>query len=163
MSQFDLVTLWRIGASLGDVWDAVVQPAFWPQWWRGLEEVAELERGDADGIHNRQRFIWKGALPYRLVTEIKTIRLEPMVMIAGEASGDVAGLGVWRFTCQDGVTVVRYEWQVRAASPWFWVLANAARPLVRWNHGKIMEWGAHGLARRLGAGSCSVERNPSKA
>ena len=162
MSQFDLVTLWRLGVSLADVWDAVVQPAYWPQWWRGLEDVAELDRGDADGIHNRQRFIWRGALPYRLTTEIRTISLEPMVLIAGEASGDVAGLGVWRFAHEDGVTVVRYEWQVRPASPWFLVLAQVARPLVRWNHGKIMEWGAQGLARRLGASCCSVETNPTQ-
>ena len=163
MLQFDLVTQWRIGASLDEVWDAITAPAQWPQWWRGLEAVTELDRGGAGGMHNRQRFIWKGALPYRLVTELKIIRLEPLVMIQGEASGDVTGRGFWRFARKDGVTVVRHEWRVRAASPWLMVLAGVARPLVCWNHGKIMEWGAHGLARRLGARCCSVEKNPGRA
>lgn len=161
MAQFDLVTIWRIGASLDAVWDAIARPAGWPTWWRGLEGVVELDRGGANGIENLQRFVWKGVLPYRLTTVIRTIRFEPLRMIEGEASGDVAGTGIWRFATRDGLTVVRHEWRVRATAPWLLVLATVARPLVCWNHGKIMEWGAQGLARRLGANGCVVEKPPA--
>ena len=158
MAQFDLVTLWRIGAGLADVWDAITRPASWPQWWRGLEAVEELDRGDAAGIGNQQRFLWKGVLPYRLMTELRVSRLEPQKMIQGEASGDVTGTGIWRFAFADGITVVRHEWRVRASAPRLIFLANVARPLVCWNHGRIMIWGAQGLAGHLGATCCSVER-----
>lgn len=161
MAQFDLVTLWRIGSSLADVWDAIIQPGHWPQWWPGLEAVVELDGGGADGMRNLRRFIWKGVLPYRLVTDIRTVRLEPLRLIQGEASGDVLGTGIWRFASEDGITVVRHEWRVRATAPWLLVLATLAHPLVCWNHGKIMEWGAIGLARRLGANCCIVEKNPA--
>ncbi|WP_075352760.1 SRPBCC family protein [Desulfovibrio sp. DV] len=158
MVQFDLVTLWRIGSGLTEVWDAITRPVAWPQWWRGLEVAEELDRGGADGIGSKQRFVWKGALPYRLMTELTISRIEPLVMIQGEASGDVTGTGIWRFAFEDGITVVRHEWRVRATAPRLKFLASVARPLVCWNHGRIMAWGAQGLARHLGATFVRVER-----
>ncbi|MFP5222422.1 MAG: SRPBCC family protein [Acidobacteriota bacterium] len=161
MAQFDLITLWRIGSGLADVWDAVAHPEHWPDWWPGLESAVELDRGGVDGIGNLHRFIWKGVLPYTLTTDIRTMRIEPLRLIQGAASGDVAGIGVWRFAARDGLTVVRHEWRVRITPRWLHVLSDLARPLVCWNHGKIMEWGAHGLARRLGADFCNVEKGAS--
>jgi hypothetical protein len=158
MVRFDLVTIWRIGASLPEVWRALTEPSRWPEWWPGLEAAIVL---DGDGFHARRRFVWKGVFPYRLTTDIRTVRVEPYRRIEGVASGDVAGTGVWRFAGRDGLTEARHEWRVRVTAPWLSVLSRLARPLVCWNHGKIMEWGAHGLARRLGAGCCIVEKEPA--
>jgi hypothetical protein len=158
MAEFDLVTIWRIGAELAPVWDAVCRCELWPQWWRGLESAVELERGGQDGTGSLQRFVWRGAIPYRLTTDIRTERIEPYGTILGTATGDVEGTGVWRFEALGELTVVRHEWRVRAVALWLRALSAVARPCVRWNHGKIMEWGAHGLARRIGAGCCEVER-----
>ena len=160
LAQFDLVTVWRIGSGLAEVWEAITRPAGWPLWWPGLEAATELDPGGPDGLRNRQRFVWKGVLPYRLGTEITTVRLDPMRLIEGEASGDVRGVGIWRFAEKTGLVEVRHEWRVRAVKPWLFALAHLARPLVCFNHGRIMEWGAQGLARRLGASVCRVERNP---
>lgn len=163
LSEFNLVTIWRIGSGLVPVWEAVCRSQHWPQWWRGLERVVELEKGGEDGLGRLQRFVWRGALPYCLTTDIRTVGLEPFRSITGQASGDVEGAGVWRFEAVGGLTVVRHEWRVRPAVLWLKVLSAIARPGVCWNHGKIMEWGGHGLARRLGAGRCVVEREAATA
>ncbi len=162
MARFDLVTIWRIGASLGNVWDALTRPAQWPQWWRGVEAAIELDPGGPDGLRDLRRFVWRGVLPYRLTTDIRTVRVEPLRLIQGEATGDVAGTGTWWFSMEGDLAVVRHEWRVRVTAPWLAVISRLARPLVCWNHAKVMEWGAHGLARRLGAGCCLVERASSR-
>jgi len=41
----------------------------WPQWWRNVEKVEELEAGDTMGIGRRLRFTWKSHLVYRLTKE----------------------------------------------------------------------------------------------
>jgi hypothetical protein len=38
----------------------------------------------------------------------------------------------------------------RANKPRMNLLAPAARPLFTWNHDVVMDWGAGGLARKLG-------------
>ncbi|EHJ46715.1 Polyketide cyclase/dehydrase [Solidesulfovibrio carbinoliphilus subsp. oakridgensis] len=163
MVRFDLVTIWRIGASLPDVWQALTEPSRWPEWWPGLETAIELDKDGTDGPlpDDRRRFVWKGVFPYRLTTDIRIVHVEPFRTIEAVASGDVAGTGVWRFAARGGLTEARHEWRVRVTAPWLSVLSRLARPLVCWNHGKIMEWGAHGLARRLGAGCCIVEKEPA--
>jgi len=38
-----------------------------------------------------------------------------------------------------------------AIEPWMNLLAPIARPLFEWNHNVVMNWGAEGLEKRLGA------------
>ena len=150
MEAYQLLTTWRLDAPLPQVWDAIHGVDHWPKWWRGLESVAELEKGDKDGIGSLRRFTWKGALPYRLRFELRITAIEPLNQIAGKAAGDLAGTGVWRFTRQQGCTVVRYEWSVNTTKWWMNALAPAARPLIVWNHDRVMAWGGAGLAGHLG-------------
>jgi hypothetical protein len=153
MARFELVSVWRVGSPLPPVWDAISHAERWPEWWHGLVSVVELEPGEAGGIGSLRRFTWVGALPYRLTFDIRITRIEPSKSIEGVASGDVAGVGVWRFSRDDSQTVVRYEWQVRTDAWWLNLLGVIAGPLVRWNHATVMDWGAKGLARRLEAGT----------
>jgi len=56
-----------------------------------------------------------------------------------------------QFSTEGDVTVVRFDWKVDTTESWMNILAPVARPLFRWNHGTIMEWGGQGLGQRLGA------------
>ena len=163
MAQFELATLWRIGSPLTEVWEAIYHSASWPEWWPGLESVVELDPGGDDGIGNVRRFTWKGVLPYQLIFDIRITRIEHLHLIEGAASGDVTGTGVWRFAQENGVTMVRYEWSVRMETFGMKALAWVARPLVRWNHNKVMQWGARGLARRLRPYVLVTQVNPSSS
>ncbi|WP_349571944.1 SRPBCC family protein [Azotobacter salinestris] len=148
---YHLTTLWQLDAPLGAVWDAIVEPEAWPGWWRGVEQVVTLERGrEGSALGARQRFTWKGALPYRLSFVTCVTRFEPRRLLEGRVEGELEGIGRWRFGAEAGRTWVRFDWQVHTTPPWMNLLAPLARPLFRWNHGVLMHSGGIGLARRLG-------------
>ena len=103
-SEYRLSTVWRLEAPLHAVWNAIHDSARWPEWWKSVEQVAELETGSSDGIGALQRYTWKGRLPYRVVFDVRVTRIEPLVALEGMASGDLEGIGCWRFSSErDGV------------------------------------------------------------
>jgi uncharacterized protein YndB with AHSA1/START domain len=133
------------------VWEAIYDSERWPEWWRGVERVVELESGDEDGLGQVGRYTWRSRLPYELTFDVRTTRVERPHLLEGEATGELAGTGRWRLFEGAGATVVLYEWDVRTTRPWMKVLAPLARPLFAWNHDWVMRNGAAGLARLLGA------------
>ena len=149
--DYELVTIWRIEAPIDEVCEAISDFHHWPKWWRGVEQVMELERGDAHGVGGLFRYTWKSLLPYRLTFDMRITRVKPLAAIEGEASGELEGTGRWLFTADDGVTTIRYEWQVRTTKRWMNLAAPIARPLFRWNHDIVMQQGGEGLARLLNA------------
>ncbi len=157
MALYESVTMWRITAPLDAVWEAISHSEQWPGWWRGVERVVELEKGDAAGVGNLRRYTWKGVLPYRLIVDIRTTRIVTAALIEGAASGDVEGIGLWRFSREEAVTAVRHEWRVRLTRLDMRALLLVARPLVRLNHEIVMRRGGLGLARHLGARLCGME------
>jgi hypothetical protein len=80
-----------------------------------------------------------------------------LAFIEGEAVGELTGTGRWRLAEREGITEVRYDWNVSTTKAWMNLLAPVARPLFKWNHDVVMNWGAEGLARRLGVERLSVE------
>ena len=151
MAEFQFVTVWRIEAPLPRVCDAVSRCLYWPDWWRGVESVEEFDPGDAEGIGSLRRFTWRGRLPYRLTFDVRVTRIVPLTMLEGHASGEVEGIGRWRFSSEGDVTVVCYEWQIRTRRLWMNLIAPLARPLFKWNHDQVMRQGAEGMARLLNA------------
>jgi len=149
MEQYSFVTRWSFPAPCSNVWDEISHSLDWPQWWRGVEAVIELEAGDDDGLGSLRRYTWKSALPYRLKFDMRTVRVERCIAIEGIAMGELEGRGLWTFEESGGVTSVRYDWDVKTTKAWMRILAPIARPLFNWNHDVIMKWGYEGLTRRL--------------
>jgi len=149
--EYRFVTIWKAAAPLEAVWNEIYHSERWPEWWKGVEEVIELKKGDDLGVGSVRRYTWKSALPYRLSFESETVRVEPMSLLEGIARGELDGRGVWKLSSDGRYTTVRYDWQVRTSKAWMNLLAPIAEPLFKWNHDVIMGWGAKGLARRLGA------------
>ena len=151
MAQFRFTTTWHIEAPLAQVCDAVSQCLHWPQWWPAVQAVHEVAAGDSDGIGSVRRFTWKGPLPYRLSFDVRVVRVVPLTLLEGEASGEVEGMGRWRFHHAGGITAVCYEWEVRTKRRWMTVFSPMAWPLFKWNHDHVMRQGAEGMARLLNA------------
>lgn len=152
LTKYHLTTLWKFDAPLELVWKAILDSEAWPQWWQGVERVVTLDRGDASGVGARQRYIWKSALPYRLRFVSCVTRVEPMCLLEGRVEGDLEGIGSWHFGQDQGLTIVRYEWQVRTTRSWMNLLSLIAKPIFRRSHDALMRAGGIGLARHLQSG-----------
>jgi len=150
VSEYGFLTTWVLDARAEDVWNAIYHPERWPEWWPGVVAVEKLAGGDDGGVGSVYRHTWKSLLPYEVRFDIRTTRVELPHVIEGEAWGELAGRGRWRFFERD-VTVVTYEWNVRTTRPWMNALAPVARPVFAWNHDYVMRRGGRGLAELLGA------------
>jgi hypothetical protein len=151
MAPYRFLTTWCLEAPIEPVWEAIYDSERWPEWWRGVERVVELEAGDENGLGQVGRYTWRSRLPYELTFEVRTTRVERPHLLEGEATGELAGTGRWRLFEGAGATVALYEWDVRTTRPWMNLLAPLARPIFAWNHDWVMRNGATGLARLLGA------------
>ncbi|CAN5545665.1 SRPBCC family protein [soil metagenome] len=150
MAEYRFLTTWLLESERRPVWDAIYDSDSWPEWWRGVEEAERLADGDADGVGQFGRYVWRSKLPYRVEFFVRSTRVEAPYLLEGEASGELAGTGRWRLFEQGGVTAVLYEWNVRTTKAWMNALAPLARPLFAANHDWIMRRGGEGLAARLG-------------
>ena len=151
MPSYEFITVWRVKAPLDKVWSEIYYSEKWPEWWRGVEEVTELKKGDDLGIGSVRRYTWKSVLPYRLTFDVETVRVEPMTLIEGIARGEISGRGVLNIKDHGDYVTARYDWSVDTTKAWMKYAAPLARPLFKWNHDIVMSWGAKGLAKRLGA------------
>lgn len=151
MADYEFITIWRVKAPLEKVWDLIFHSEEWPAWWRGVERVEKLKDGDPNNVGAVHRYTWKSKLPYRLIFDVKTTRVEPMTTLEGEAIGELQGLGRWHLSSEGGITTVRYDWKVQTTKSWMNYLAPIARPFFKWNHDVVMGWGEEGLANRLGS------------
>ena len=150
MKTYEFVTIWRVKAPLESVWNEIYHSDEWPTWWKGVESVVEVRKGDEKGVGSIRHYTWKSKLPYRLSFDMQTIRVEPPRLLEGIAMGELQGRGLWQLSTEGSETIVRYDWNVETTKSWMNLLAPIARPWFEWNHNVVMSWGAEGLAKRLG-------------
>ncbi|PKM12578.1 MAG: polyketide cyclase / dehydrase and lipid transport [Gammaproteobacteria bacterium HGW-Gammaproteobacteria-3] len=152
MPDFSLKTTWRIPAPIALVWDSLIHTETWPDWWRYVASVTELEPGLPDGLANTRSYCWRTALPYDLHLEMTVIRLVPCRTITVAVSGDLTGTGQCTFSveAETEVTCVEFYWQVQTCKPWMNRLSILTRPVFEWNHAEVMKQGESGLIAYLG-------------
>lgn len=151
MARYGFVTTWVHDAPLEPVWDAIYDTCAWPSWWPGVRRADELIPRGPDGVGGLSRFTFRSRLPYDLTFEMRSTRVERHILMEGVASGELSGIGRWRFFTAGGATAVTYEWDVETTARWMNLLTPVARPLFAWNHDYVMRRGGEGLARLLGA------------
>jgi uncharacterized protein YndB with AHSA1/START domain len=148
--QYRFLTTWLLESPREPVWGAIFDQKSWPSWWRGVEDVVELEPGDEDGVGSHSRLTWRSKLPYDLVFEARTVRVDKPHLIEAQADGELTGTGRWRLFEEDGVTAVLYEWNVATSKAWMNALSPLLRPAFEWNHNWVMRNGGSGIAELLG-------------
>ena len=157
MAEYRFLTTWLLEADRERVWEAVYDSDSWPEWWKGVEETERLADGDENGIGQRGRYVWKAKLPYRVEFFIETTRVERPFLLEGDATGELAGVGRWRFFEHGGVTAAVYEWNVSTTRWWMNLLAPLARPVFAANHDYVMRNGGEGIANLLGARLLAID------
>ena len=149
-AEYRFLTTWLLEADHETVWDEIFHPERWPDWWPGVEEVVKLSEGDADGVGSVYRNAWRSRLPYAVRFDARTSRVQRLRLIEATATGELTGVGVWRFFKTDDALAVTYEWNVRTTRRWMNALTPVARPVFAWNHDYVMRHGGAGLAQRVG-------------
>ena len=150
MARYEFLTTWLLDAQREDAWDAIWESDRWPEWWRGVVEATETDPGTPCGVGRRGRYAWRSRIPYAVRFEVVATAVERPYLLAGDASGELEGTGIWRLYEHEGLTAVVYEWNVRTTKRWMNAIGPLAAPVFRWNHDQVMSWGGEGLASVLG-------------
>ncbi|HEX4039148.1 MAG TPA: SRPBCC family protein [Acidobacteriaceae bacterium] len=156
MQVFSFISVWKIEAPLQAVWEALYRIEAWPSWWHGVEEVEVLNWGAPDRVGFRSRQVWKSKLPYKLKFEGELTRVVPLERIEISSQGELQGSGLMRFASDGRLTTFQYDWNVETTKAWMNLFAPILKPAFSWNHDIIMNWGAQGLARKLGTANAET-------
>jgi uncharacterized protein YndB with AHSA1/START domain len=148
-ADYHYISTWQLQAPIERVWAAISDLEQLPAWYPAVQEVQTLTPGDPDAVGSRVRYLIKGRLPMRLAFEATIARVDPPRELELQAEGDLAGTGRWELQHQDGVTTVRYLWDVQTTRPWMNLVAPVARPLFTWNSKGVMLQAGQGLAHHL--------------
>jgi hypothetical protein len=148
--DYALTTEWVLDAPIEAIYAALAAPETWPRWWRYVETVALVRKGDAEGIGAVHRYTWSSRLPYRLSFDMETTALARPYRIQAVARGDLTGTGRWDLAAEGRNARVRYTWCVTTGKRWMNALAPLLAPVFAWNHDQVMAEGGRGLARHLG-------------
>ena len=148
--DYALTTEWVLDAPTEAIYAALITPETWPRWWRYVEAVTLVRKGDAASVGAVHRYAWSSRLPYRLSFEMETTALARPSRIEAVARGDLNGTGRWDLATEDRNARVRYTWRVSTGKRWMNALAPLLAPVFAWNHDQVMAEGGRGLARHLG-------------
>ena len=144
------LTHWRIFGTASEVSDVLQRTMELTRWWPSVYlDAEELERGGEGGIGRRVRLRTKGWLPYTLDWELRVTESHHPFGFSIEASGDLAGTGVWTFEPVGAWTLVTYDWRVRAEKPVLRALAPFLFPAFAANHRWAMRRGEESLRLEL--------------
>lgn len=135
---------WEIGAPPARVHAVLVDLEHYPAWWPQVVAVASLGPDDA-------RVLCRSALPYTLDLVLHAVS-RSAAHLEVEVSGDLAGSVRFALTPVAAGTRLDFEQEVRVRG-WLGAAAYLARPLLRWNHERMMRGCARGLRARLALSS----------
>jgi hypothetical protein len=131
---------WHLDAAPDRVRDLVVDLERYPEWWPQVVAVARLGPDDA----------WvccRSTLPYTLDLVLHAVSRElPTLEVA--VSGDLTGTVRFRLTPSYGGTLLRLEQQVTVAGL-LGTVSPLLRPVLTWNHDRMMRGCVQGLRQRL--------------
>jgi len=132
---------WSVAAEPERVREVLVDLERYPEWWPQVLAVAKA--GEDDAV-----VLCRSALPYTLALRLHAVSRElPTIEVA--ISGHLLGFVRWVLRpTPTGGTDLWWSQTVRTRG-WLVPLGILLRPLLRWNHARMMAGGRAGLERRL--------------
>lgn len=131
---------WYVAAPVDAVREAVVDLERYPEWWPQVVAVASLGPEDA-------RVLCRSALPYTLDLVLHAVSREGSVLEVA-VGGDLDGFVRWRLREEGTGTRMELEQEVRV-SGLLGLASYVVRPMLRWNHHRMITAGVAGLRERL--------------
>ena len=138
-TSYSFSASWDVDAPLAEVAATVVDLERYPEWWPQVRAVAKLGPDTA----------WvrcRSALPYTLDLVLDAVTRTPPVLEVA-ISGDLTGFARFALEPTADGTRLEFRQEVEARGP-LAVASYVARPVLTWNHARMMAGCRDGLARR---------------
>lgn len=141
-TSYSFAASWVTEAPLDDVAATVLDLERYPEWWPQVRAVARISDDSA-------RVLCRSALPHTLDLVLDALSREaPVLEVA--VTGDLDGWVRWTLT-PEGPDRTRTDFTQAVAVDGALALASyVARPLLSWNHHRMMRGCENGLRARLG-------------
>ena len=150
MPTFTLATRWLVAASIEEVAAILAEPERLPDWWPAVYLSVEITApGDAGGLGRTVAFHTRGWLPYTLRWRARVVEDRRPHGWTIEATGDLAGRGVWSLAQQGDLAAIDYDWRIDVEKPLLKPLTPVLKPVYAANHRWAMARGLEGLRRAL--------------
>lgn len=139
-------SVWRIDADPDRVYATLADVPAYPQWWPEVRETVQLS--DTAG-----RVRCRSLLPYDL-TMVLTREVEDAVgrVLRARLEGDLNGVSTWTVTSDGTGSLAVFDEDVTVGKAAVRAAGRLARPVLKYNHDRMMRSGERGLRARL-AGS----------
>lgn len=138
--SFAFASSWEVAAPVDTVAATLTDLEHYPEWWPQVRAVAKLGPDTA----------WvrcRSALPYTLDLVLDAVTRTPPV-VEVRISGDLEGFARFTLSAVKGRTRLDFQQEVTVTG--LLGLASAtARPLLTWNHERMMAGCRRGLAARF--------------
>ncbi|MFL6022956.1 MAG: SRPBCC family protein [Marmoricola sp.] len=125
----------------------LVDLEYFGSWWPQVKAVASLGPDDA-------LVVCRSVLPYDLELHLHAERRDPDVLRVA-IDGPIRGYAQWTLGLETeqvpGGTRLEFEQRVRAVDRSFVLASYLLKPLLRWNHQRMMQGAEDGLAQRFGS------------
>jgi len=132
---------WTVPHPVAQVQAVLVDLEHYPEWWPQVVAVAKVTEDDA-------RVLCRSALPYTLDLVLHAERRDPTVLETS-LSGDLAGWVRWELSPAPGGTRMDFAQEVRVTGRLMAAASYVVRPVLRWNHDRMMAGCVAGLRERL--------------
>ena len=140
-ASYSFQASWVTPAPLDDVAETVVDLEHYPEWWPQVRAVAKVGPDTA-------RVLCRSTLPYTLDLVLDAVSREaPVLEVA--VGGDLEGWVRWTLTPVEGGTRTDFAQEVAVGGA-LALASYVARPLLGWNHRRMLQGCEQGLRARLG-------------
>ena len=140
MQAYTFTGRWELPGSVAEVHDLLVDLERYPTWWPQVVAVASLGPDDA-------RVLCRSVLPYTLDVVLHAVDRSPERLEVA-VSGDLEGSVRFDLSPVAGGTRLELTQEVLVGGA-LGLASYAARPVLRWNHHRMMDGCIAGLRRQL--------------
>ena len=160
---FRFSSTFTVEAPRNRVHDVLVDLERYGEWWPQVRAVARIDDDHA-------LVVCRSSLPYDLELHLTAVN-RSVDLLEVTIDGPIRGRATYHLDevpARDpaakggpGATRLRFEQEVRAEAPLFVVASYVVKPLLVWNHQRMMEGAERGLRARLSPGQSSEARAAS--
>jgi len=145
-ATYVFTTDWAVPAPVAEVAAVLDDLERYPEWWPQVRAVASLGPTTA-------RVLCRSTLPYTLDLVLEAVRrpgpvVEPVETLEVDVGGDLEGRVRWHLAPAAGGTAMHFEQEVEIGGA-LALASYVARPLLAWNHHRMMVGCELGLRRWL--------------